>query len=226
VERPGVRVEIDGCIVGGLRIAESASVSIADSIVDATSVTSVALAAPDGQAAGGMLQVVDSTIIGKVRTAFLEYASNTIFLARSATGDGWPQAIRSERRQAGCVRFSFLDLASAVPRRFHCQPDLEVEERIAAREQDGVVLTDAQRAQVRADVVARLVPRFTSLRYGDPGFGQLHVLCPGQIRLGADDEAEMGAFHGLYAPQREANVRVRLDEYLRVGMEGGVLYAT
>jgi hypothetical protein len=36
----------------------------------------------------------------------------------------------------------------------------------------------------------------------------------------------MGAFHDLYQPQRERNLRVRLDEYLRFGLEAGVFYET
>jgi hypothetical protein len=34
----------------------------------------------------------------------------------------------------------------------------------------------------------------------------------------------MGAFQRLHAPQREANLRMRLDEYLRAGLEAGVFY--
>ncbi len=69
-------------------------------------------------------------------------------------------------------------------------------------------------------------PRFVSLRYGDPAYCQLSRWCAGEIRRGADDESEMGVFHDLYVPQREANLRARLDEYLRFGLEAGVLYAT
>ena len=36
----------------------------------------------------------------------------------------------------------------------------------------------------------------------------------------------MGAFHDLYQPQREINLRVRLDEYLRFGLEAGIFYAS
>ena len=36
----------------------------------------------------------------------------------------------------------------------------------------------------------------------------------------------MGAFHYLFQPQRETNLRVRLDEYLRFGLEAGIFYAT
>jgi hypothetical protein len=34
----------------------------------------------------------------------------------------------------------------------------------------------------------------------------------------------MGAFHFLLAPLREADLRVRMVEYLPVGMEFGVVY--
>jgi len=68
-------------------------------------------------------------------------------------------------------------------------------------------------------------PQFSSLRYGDPAYGQLSRRCAAEILHGADGESEMGAFHDVHAPQREANLRARLDEYLRFGLEAGVLYA-
>jgi hypothetical protein len=226
VEARGVRVEIDRSIVGGLRISDDSSVVVTESIVDATDETAVAFAGPDGAAAGGMLQLVDATVIGKVRTVFLEYASNTIFMARLAAADPWPQAVRSERRQAGCVRFSSLDLSAAVPRRYRCQPDQVIATEVERRERSGSVASAAERAQIEAEISAWLVPRLTSRRYGDPGYGQLHEGCPEQIRGGADDEAAMGAFHGLFEPQRETNARVRLEEYLRFGLETGIFYAS
>jgi hypothetical protein len=36
----------------------------------------------------------------------------------------------------------------------------------------------------------------------------------------------MGAFHNLYQPQRQANLRARLDEYLRFGLEAGIFFAS
>ena len=36
----------------------------------------------------------------------------------------------------------------------------------------------------------------------------------------------MGAYHDLYAPQRETNLGIRLDEYLRFGLEAGVFHAS
>jgi hypothetical protein len=36
----------------------------------------------------------------------------------------------------------------------------------------------------------------------------------------------MGAFHDLYQPQRQANLRVRLDDYTPAGMEAGIIYVS
>lgn len=36
----------------------------------------------------------------------------------------------------------------------------------------------------------------------------------------------MGAFHDLYQPKHETNMRVRLDEYLRVELEAGIFYVS
>jgi hypothetical protein len=43
---------------------------------------------------------------------------------------------------------------------------------------------------------------------------------------GAEDGAEMGVFNQLRQPQRVANLRQALEEYLRVGLEAGVRFAT
>jgi hypothetical protein len=69
-------------------------------------------------------------------------------------------------------------------------------------------------------------PHFASLRFGHPAYGQLRIATPDAIRRGASDEGEMGVLHALYQPQRESNLRVRLDEYLRVGLEAVIVYAT
>jgi hypothetical protein len=35
----------------------------------------------------------------------------------------------------------------------------------------------------------------------------------------------MGAFHDLFQPQREANLRVRLQEFTPAGMEADIVFA-
>jgi hypothetical protein len=224
-EVPDLQVEIDHCVVGGLCVVETGQVVVTDSIVDATDPTRVAFAGLNGAAAGGGLQVENTTLVGKVWTRELSLASNCIFVARLAAADPFSAPVRSERRQAGCVRFSYLPLSSRVPRRFRCQPDLEIATRIEQAEKAaGAPLSAAAKDAIRAAVEPWLVPAFTTLRYGRPGYGQLRPTCPAQIRTGAADEASMGATHQLFEPQRAANLRIRLDEYLRLGLEAGVFY--
>ena len=97
------------------------------------------------------------------------------------------------------MRFCFVPAGSITPRRFRCQPDGE-----------------------RPDVL----PHFTSLRYADPGYCQLRSITSPLIREGAEDGGEMGVMHALFQPQRETNLRIRLDEYLRFGLRAGLFYAT
>jgi hypothetical protein len=199
VDLPDVRVTLERCIVGAVLAVPESRFWITDCLVDATDRTAVAFAAPDGLGPGGQLEVVGSTVIGKVRTELLHLASDTIFFAERATGDPWPAPVLATRRQQGCVRFSFVPLGSLVPRRYQCQP---------------------------ADAAMHIAPCFVSLRYGSAAYGQLSLSTPAAILRGASDENEMGAFHHVHAAQREINIRVRLEEYLRVGVEAGVIYAT
>lgn len=87
---------------------------------------------------------------------------------------------------------------------------------------DGVIFMD----EVVRGVRERVQPRFTSIRYGTPGYGQLAQHCPDEIARGADDESEMGAFHDLFQPQRATNLQARLDEFTPAGMTSATVYAT
>jgi hypothetical protein len=207
VEIAGVTIQIDRCIVGGLRVVEGTEIDITDSIVDATAATEVAIAAPDDVSPAGALSVTACTVIGKIHTEEMKLATNSLFVAELAPSDPWVGPgkpgvpVRSERKQTGCVRFSYVPRNAIVPRRHRCVPAIEED-------------------------VFRVRPQFTSMRYGDPGYGQLAIATTSEIRNGADDESEMGAFHLLYQPQREANLRVRLGEYLRFGLEAGIYFVT
>jgi hypothetical protein len=212
IESTITQVEIDRCIVGGVRAVGGASVRIADSIVDATDETEVAYAAPDASGAGGPLQIENSTIIGKVHTLLMTLASNTIFLAGVGAQDAWAAPVLIDKRQQGCIRFSFIPEGAHTPRRHRCQPDLAVKG----------AADSADQARIRA----RLLPGFTSLRYGQPGYGQLSLTCPSEIRTGAEDSSEMGAFCHLKQPQREANLRASLEDNLRFGLEADIFYVT
>ncbi len=201
VDAPNATIEIDHCVVGALRVVESARVVIANSIVDATDETRVAISALDDESAGAALTIKNSTFVGNIHTREIELASNSIFLARLAENDVFVAPVISTRKQAGCVRFSYVPFFSQTPRRFRCQPTKPSDE-------------------------ARVRPQFNSLRYGDAAYCQLSQRAALEIRAGADDDSEMGAFHDLYQPQRESNLQTRLDEYLRFGLEAGIYFGS
>jgi hypothetical protein len=234
VESSGTIVEIDHCILGGIRADESARVVITNSIVDAMDETNVAFAATDNASAGGVPHIENSTLCGKVHTREIELATDTIFVAQLAKNDSWQAPIWSERRQEGCVRFSYVPPQSITPRRYRCQPDLAAQTIEDKFREDAKKLSPAPSpvavaAKIQAARLSessRVKPQFTSLRYGNPGYGQLSQRCAVEIRAGADNESEMGAFNELLQPQRETDLRVRLDEYLRVGLESGIFYAS
>jgi hypothetical protein len=199
-------LEIDHSIVGPLCLhPEIKALSVLDSIVDSldkdeydnSALETKQYAISDGNGGAGPSTVIErTTVFGKMHVKELTGASNVIF-ADNVTVD---------RLQQNCVRYSYVKDGSQTPRRYRCQPDLEIAK------------------QIKTEVLFRLVPAFSSTRYGMPGYGQLHASCPEQIRTGADDGSEMGAFHHLQQPQREANLHAALDEYLRFGLEAGIFY--
>jgi hypothetical protein len=218
---PSAVVIIERSVVGPVVAVEGATVRVVDSVVDASARTAVAVcgrdgtvglrtvSAPadlevgDGMAPAGDVDLSASTIVGGIRCVRLD-ASNSLLVAALAAGDPRPAAIFAERKQIGCVRYSYIPDGSRTGRRFHCAPEpgdpLGV--RIATK------------------------PRFDSLRFGDAAYLRLNAGTDDRLRRGADDESEMGVTHRLFAPQREANLSIRLDEYLRLGLSAGWFYAT
>jgi hypothetical protein len=198
-EPAGLKVAIKKSIVGGVRASQLVTTVAADSIFDATSRTNVAYAALDGSSGGGSLTLDGCTVIGKVDATLLALVSNSIFWAELAVADSWVAPLIANRKQEGCVRFSFLPIGAVTPRRFEC-------------------VHPGQQGPYTPQ------PLFFSLRYGQPGYAKLLASTDNSIRRGADDSGEMGAFHFLLAPLREADLRVRMQEYLPVGIEFGVIY--
>lgn len=78
----------------------------------------------------------------------------------------------------------------------------------------------------KLQIIHRIQPNFTSTRYGDPGYAQLRKNGAIAIRTGAEDGSELGVFNRLKQPQREANLRASLDEYLRFGLSADIFYVT
>lgn len=188
IEASQIEVEIENSILPAIRVgADGVRVRLRNCIVDAGDEGTFAISNLSRTGPAGTWRFENCTIIGQVAVEVMELASNCIFLGDS---------VHAERRQEGCVRFSWLPPDSRVPRRYRCLPD----------EKTG----------------SGLRPAFTSLQFGHPAYAQLGRSCPIEIRTGADDGAELGAFHDLYQPQREAHLRARLSESLRLGLEPGV----
>jgi hypothetical protein len=152
------------------------------------------------------------TMLGSTHIRELALASETIF----------SEPVVAQRRQRGCTRFCYVPAGSRVPRRYRCQPDVALVQFAENRNTTVDALTGAERSAVET----RLTPTFTSIRYGEPGYAQLSRSCADEIRTGAEDGAEMGGFKRLQQPQREANLRTALEEYLRFGLEAGIFFVT
>jgi hypothetical protein len=178
----GLAVTLERAICGQIQLNDGiARLRLGDSIVDA----------PGARAIDATrLEIESSTVFGETRSRTL-HASNSIFTDH----------VLAERRQTGCVRYCYLPLTSAVPRRFRCHPE------------------DAAAA-------ARVEPAFSSSTYGSPAYARLARSCPVELTEGAEDESELGAYSFLKQPQRMRSLAFRVDEYLRFGLEAGIFFAT
>ncbi len=181
-------IEIERSITGPITAPPESILSISDSIIRQIK-------------AEGVSSIERATVFGTAEFHEITLISESIFTGK----------VDVTRRQSGCVRHSYLPSTSQTPRRYSCQPDLEVEN-----------LPDS--AKPAAEI--RVMPIFTSVTYGDAGYAQLHTACPEQISAGAEDGGEMGAFQFLQQNRREANLRMRLDEYLPFGLRAGIIYVS
>lgn len=233
LDRTGARLVVEHSIVGSVvvvadeRQTDPVAIRISDSIVDSTGAGRLALSDEDGRMAFAQLTLARCTVVGDVMVHAVDLVENSILTS----------PLRVARRQVGCVRYSYLTPDSRTPRRYHCEPETavavagaEVRRAAEASAAAGVPIPAAEIAArvARAGALAqeRVRPSFTSLRYGRPGYGQLAEPVPDELWRGADDEAELGAFHDLYQPQRAANLRARLDEYTPAGSETGIYFIT
>jgi hypothetical protein len=210
------RVRIDHSIVGSIQVNE-----------DPVKTDPIALEISDSilyQVAHVLLDIRRCTVFGIVDVHAIALAENCIF----------NDCLNVARRQLGCVRFCYVPRGCRTPRRYNCQPDLA--EQLAEKAVKEQMLrwvpkpsaAEIMAAQARASEAARqrLRPQFTDRRYGRPGYAQLAETCAEEIKRGANDESEMGVFHDLFQPQREANLRARLDEYTPAGMDAGVIFVS
>jgi hypothetical protein len=214
------RVTIEHSILGSIQVnedqvrSEPIPIQLSDSLLDATGSEREAIGAPGRPVAHAVATLKRCTVFGIVQVHAIGLAENSIF----------NDCINVARRQLGCVRFCSVPVNCRTPRRFNCQPDLVSRPILEAFAKGTISKTERDR---RLKIERQRVrPQFTHRRYGEPGYGQLADTCAIEIKRGADDESEMGVFHDLFNPQREANLRARLDEYTPAGMDSGIIKET
>jgi hypothetical protein len=212
-----LQVQIAFSITGPIRLPEHADgLWLLDSIVDGIGGTALCATGSTDEP-GPPVTLERVTVFGASHVKKLPLASEVIFT----------EPVAAAQRQEGCARFSFVPHGSQTPRRYRCQPDLEITLQIEAAQKtaqaNNATLTPAEKNAIREEIRGWLMPSFTSAMYGDPAYAQLHLSCPQQIQTGAEDGSEMGAFCHLKQLQRETNLRIRLEEYLPFGLDPGII---
>lgn len=92
--------------------------------------------------------------------------------------------------QTGCFRFSAAPVGSALPRPYRSHP----------------MPSEGWRTF------------FASREFGDPNFARLSAFAPSELREGAENGSEMGAFNEDIEPIRFASLATKVGEYLPFGL--------
>jgi len=90
--------------------------------------------------------------------------------------------------QEGCFRFSAAPEESRLPRQYESH-----------------ILNDAAHI-------------LTSRNFGQPGYGQLSKTAPPELRRGAENGSEIGAFSSLINPIKSDSLKAKVDEYMPFGL--------
>jgi hypothetical protein len=166
--------------------------------------------------------VLDRCIIGPLGIA----AEGPKLQMTTSIVDGHVQAHDTEIRLDGVTLLGELDC-----RTLEASDCLLVGKVSVERVQQGCIrfsyLGSASRTPRRYRCVTEdPAPQFTSTRFGDPGYGVLADRCAEVLRQGSSEQSDIGAFGDLLRPQRDANLRAALTEYLPFGLEAGIFHAT
>ena len=168
-------LHIDHSVLGPLQVCadgaagSQATIGILRSILDGGHTAGMLIDDGHCGAARAKVSVSRSTIIGVVQVRELGLVANSMFLG----------ALTVSQRSTGSARYCYLAPGSRTPSRMMCQPDL------AQHAPGAYGMIDAQRVR----------PRFVSLRFGAPGYGQLGPDCASEILHGADDDSALGPVH-------------------------------
>ncbi|MDR3692455.1 MAG: hypothetical protein P4L46_23945 [Fimbriimonas sp.] len=158
---------------------------------------------------GPALTLNRCTVFGEVRVKEVDLCSESIVIG----------LVNADRIQTGCVRFSWLPLASRAPRRFYCQPNLEVDSLKAKN-------PSWPATQLSTAATLATYPRLESKDPDAVAYAQLGKGCPAAVAKGAENEGEMGVWNFLNEQERISNFLNAMDEYLRFGLEVGLIKRT
>lgn len=213
-----IQVSIDHSIVGPIQILQGhGTLLIQDSIIDHKPararpnrnrlpehevVYALSTCSPEHET-GVVATLARTTIFGQIRLQELAVARDVIFTA--------PVFVR--RREKGIVSFSYVPPGSQTPARKHCLPDQAATATVAS-------------AETANGPEQSIAPIFSSSHCGDPGYAQLDNACAYQIRRGAEDGMEMGAFHDLLQAQRLDSLNACVDEFFPFGSVLDIHYLT
>lgn len=183
-----------GALDGALVVipADAAAVTFTGARTDQATAGSLGLVSPRPAIAadftgtpGAILGLTRCTVLGAVDVTAVDTVTDSIVTGR----------VTCERRQTGCVQYSWIPPGSRTPRQHECQP-------------------------AAPDTPA---PSFVSRHYATAGYGRLRRAGATALVRGAGDGFEMGAMARLRQTQRDDNLRRGIEEFLRFGLEAGVL---
>jgi hypothetical protein len=189
-------VTLRSCISGPVVTTGPVHLSVSESILDGMG--GGAVGQPDAPV--DTLYAHRTTILGAT-VARVAVGENTLFTTGLTLGEP----------ASGLARYCFVPPGSTPPAEtVQCQPATEAAEAA----DPGLAGWAAQRVR----------PLFTSTRYGQPGYGQLHPACAHEIKAGGDEGQEMGAFGGLRVTSRVSMLSLALDEFLPAGCAASIRY--
>jgi hypothetical protein len=220
-------ITISSSVIGRIRVEspetgfEPLRIAASDSVLDASDLREPAVLGTDGRPAWAALSLSRVTVLGGADVHSAGLVEDSI-----VTG-----ALDCERRQTGSVRFCYLGPGSRTPKRTNCQPEVAL-----ARAQSEISRgtpagargrpAEGERARHKARIAARLVPRFDSVRFGEPGYARLAGDAAPGLTHGAHDEGELGAYHDLWQPLRAADLRTELRQFVPAGIDIDIRFAT
>jgi hypothetical protein len=213
-------IAISSSVIGRIRVDspetgfEPLPLKVRDSVLDASGLRDRAVLGTDDRPAWVRLSLSRVTVLGGAEVHSVGLAEDSIL-----TG-----ALDCERRQTGSVRFCYVGPGSRTPQRTACQPDTAIA-RVAAEITPG---TPAARDRGRLETMtaARLVPRFDSIQFGQPAYARLADDTAPELKHGAHDEGELGAYHDLWQPLRVADLQTQLRQFAPPGIDIDIRFAT